>query len=100
MSSSDIQSKRITGTGSLGVGPARITQIQVLTTTGSPRVTVTNGNGGETVLAPGDVFAVPPGIERSLQVAMSGEASLFRVSDTDDEAGPTMNFVADSRQSH
>jgi hypothetical protein len=51
-------------------------------------------------LAPGDVFAVPPGIERSLQVAMSGEASLFRVSDTDDEAGPTMNFVADSRQSH
>jgi hypothetical protein len=50
MSSSDIQSKRITGTGSLGVGPARITQIQVLTTTGSPRVTVTNGNGGETVL--------------------------------------------------
>ena len=57
-------------------------------------------DGGETVLAPGDVFAVPPGIERSLQVAMSGEASLFRVSDTDDEAGPTMNFVADSRQSH
>ena len=40
MSSSDIQSKRITGTGSLGVGPARITQIQVLTTTGSPRLTV------------------------------------------------------------
>jgi quercetin dioxygenase-like cupin family protein len=57
-------------------------------------------DGGETILAPGDVFAVPPGIERSLQVAMSGEASLFRVSDTDDEAGPTMNFVADSRQSH
>ena len=50
MSSSDIQSKRITGTGSLGVGPARITQIQVLTTTGSPRITVTDGNGGNTVL--------------------------------------------------
>jgi hypothetical protein len=50
MSSSDIQSKRITGTGSLGVGPARITQIQVLTTSGSPRITVENGNGGQTVL--------------------------------------------------
>ena len=50
MSSSDIQSKRITGTGSLGVGPARITQIQVLTTTGSPRLTVENGDGGQTVL--------------------------------------------------
>ena len=47
MSSSDIQSKRITGTGSLGVGPARITQIQVLTTTGSPRLTVENGDGSD-----------------------------------------------------
>lgn len=54
-------------------------------------------DGGQTVLAPGDVFAVPPGIERSLQVAMSGEASLFRVRNTDDEAGPTMNFFSDSR---
>lgn len=57
-------------------------------------------DGGQTVLAPGDVFAVPPGIERSLQATMSGEASLFKVSDTDDNAGPTMNFVADSHQSH
>ena len=50
MSSSDIQSKRITAAGSLGVGPARITQIQVLTDSGTPRFTVTNGSGGETVL--------------------------------------------------
>ena len=50
MSSSDIQSKRITAAGSLGVGPARITQVQVLTTTGSPRFTVTDGSGGSTVL--------------------------------------------------
>ena len=28
---SDVQSKRVTGTGSLAVGPARIRQIQVLT---------------------------------------------------------------------
>ena len=53
--------------------------------------------GGQTVLAAGDVFAIPPGIERRLQVAMSGEASLFRVCDTDDEAGPTMNFFSDNR---
>jgi hypothetical protein len=48
--SSDIQTKRVTGTGSLAVGPARIRQIQVLTTTGTPRLTITDGNGGSTVL--------------------------------------------------
>jgi hypothetical protein len=50
MPRSDVQTKRVTGTGSLGVGPARIRQIQVLTTSGSPRLTVTDGNGGSTVL--------------------------------------------------
>lgn len=48
--SSDVKAKRVTGTGSLAVGPARIRQIQVLTTTGSPRLTITDGNGGATVL--------------------------------------------------
>ena len=48
---SDVQSKRVTGTGSLAVGPARIRQIQVLTTSGSPRLTITDGNGGATVIA-------------------------------------------------
>jgi len=47
---SDVQSKRLTATGSAGVGPARIRQIQVLTTTGTPRLTITDGNGGATVL--------------------------------------------------
>ena len=47
---SDVQTKRVTGTGSLAVGPARIRQIQVLTTSGSPRLTITDGNGGSTVL--------------------------------------------------
>ena len=47
---SDVQSKRLTATGSAGVGPARIRQIQVLTTTGAPRLTITDGNGGSTVL--------------------------------------------------
>lgn len=50
MASSDIKSKRVTATGSLAVGPARIRQIQVLTTTGTPRLTITDGNGGGTVL--------------------------------------------------
>lgn len=48
--SSDVKSKRVTAIGSLGVGPARIRQIQVLTTTGTPRLTITNGNGGATIL--------------------------------------------------
>ena len=47
---SDVQSKRLTGTGSAGVGPARIRQIQVLTAAGTPRLTITDGNGGSTVL--------------------------------------------------
>jgi len=50
MSGSDVKAKRVTGTGSLGVGPARIRQIQVLSTTGTPRLTVTDGDGGSTVL--------------------------------------------------
>lgn len=50
MADSDVRSKRITGTGSLSVGPARIRQIQLTTTTGTPRVTITDGNGGSTVL--------------------------------------------------
>lgn len=50
MARSDVQSKRVAATGSLAVGPARIRQIQVLTTTGTPRLTITDGNGGATVL--------------------------------------------------
>lgn len=50
MAISDVQSKRVAATGSLAVGPARIRQIQVLTTTGTPRLTITDGNGGATVL--------------------------------------------------
>jgi hypothetical protein len=50
MADSDVRSKRITATGSLAVGPARIRQIQLKTTTGTPRLTITDGNGGSTVL--------------------------------------------------
>ena len=51
MAISDIQTKRVTGTGSLAVGPARIRQIQVLTSGGGAgRLTITDGSGGSTVL--------------------------------------------------
>jgi hypothetical protein len=50
MARSDVQSKRVTATGSVAVGPARIRQIQVLTASGTPRLTITDGNGGATVL--------------------------------------------------
>jgi len=50
MSDSDVKSKRITATGSLAIGPARIRQIQLKTGSGTPRLTVTDGNGGATVL--------------------------------------------------
>ena len=48
--SSDVLTKRVTGTGSLAVGPARIRQLQVLTGAGAGRLTITNGSGGATVL--------------------------------------------------
>lgn len=48
--SSDVQAKRVTGTGSLAVGPARIRQIHILSGSGTPRLTITDGSGGATVL--------------------------------------------------
>ena len=46
-------------------------------------------DGGESILAPGDTCAVPPGLKHSLAPSMTGEASLYRVTTTDDKAGPT-----------
>jgi mannose-6-phosphate isomerase-like protein (cupin superfamily) len=46
-------------------------------------------DGGSTVLNPGDTCAVPPGLRHSLAPSMTGEASLYRVTNTDDPAGPT-----------
>lgn len=48
-----------------------------------------NWEGGETILAPGDTCAVPPNLKHSLMPSMTGEASLYRVMNTDDRAGPT-----------
>jgi len=44
---------------------------------------------GETVLAPGDTCAIPPGLKHSVTPAMSGEASMYRVTGNDDPAGVT-----------
>jgi hypothetical protein len=49
--------------------------------------------GGATVLNPGDTMAVPPGIARSLTPSMTGEASLYRVRNTDDPAGLTRRLT-------
>ena len=46
-------------------------------------------DGGSATLAPGDTVSVPPGLKRSLAPSMTGEASLYRVRNTDDEAGLT-----------
>ena len=49
---------------------------------------------GEKTLAPGDTCAVPPGLEHSLAPSMTGEASLYRVTNTDDPAGATWTAAA------
>jgi quercetin dioxygenase-like cupin family protein len=47
--------------------------------------------GGEATLAPGDTCAVPPNLAHALAPTMTGEASLYRVRNTDDPAGQTWN---------
>jgi len=47
---SDIKAKRVTGTGAVEIGRARIRQLQVLVGAGAGRLTITDGDGGETVL--------------------------------------------------
>ena len=44
---------------------------------------------GDVTLAPGDICAVPPGLERSLATTMSGDTALYLVRNTDDPAGTT-----------
>lgn len=44
---------------------------------------------GETVLNPGDTCAVPPNLAHALEPSMTGEASMYRIKNTDDPAGPT-----------
>ena len=46
--------------------------------------------GHSVVLNPGDTCAVPPGVNRGIEPSMTGEASLYRIRNTDDAAGPTI----------
>jgi hypothetical protein len=46
-------------------------------------------NGPEPVLNPGDTALVKPGARHALAPAMTGEAPLYRVIQTDDPAGAT-----------
>ena len=49
--SSDIKMKRVTATGALSVGRARIRQVQVtISNAGVGRLTITDGDGGEVIL--------------------------------------------------
>jgi mannose-6-phosphate isomerase-like protein (cupin superfamily) len=45
----------------------------------------------EVVLNPGDTCWIPPNLSHSLEVCVTGEASLYRISGTDDMAGLTWN---------
>jgi hypothetical protein len=63
MSRSDIKTKRVTGTGALSIGRARIRQLQVkIGATTAGRITITDGDGGPTVLdldfSPSDTHSV------------------------------------------
>ncbi|MFZ5708596.1 MAG: cupin domain-containing protein [Pseudomonadota bacterium] len=49
--------------------------------------------GGATTLNPGDTASVPPGTARSLSPSMTGEASLYRIRNTDDPAGLTRRLI-------
>ena len=50
MAGSDIKAVRLTGTGAVGIGRARIQQLQVTVGAGACRVTITDGENGETIL--------------------------------------------------
>ncbi|CUH81997.1 cupin domain-containing protein [Tropicibacter naphthalenivorans] len=45
--------------------------------------------GGEATLAPGDTMSVPEGLAHSVVPSITGEAGLYRVTGTQDPAGPT-----------
>ena len=44
-----VSTKRITATGDVGVGPARLKYVHAVSTGGGGRLTITDGNGGATL---------------------------------------------------
>jgi mannose-6-phosphate isomerase-like protein (cupin superfamily) len=53
---------------------------------GSWAVTV---DGERILVSPGDVFAIPPNTNRTIEPTMTGETAAFLVRNTDDSAGLT-----------
>ena len=49
MSEYDVNSKRVTGTGAVSIGRARVRQV-VTTLSGAGRITLTSGNGGPVMI--------------------------------------------------
>ena len=47
---SDVKMKRVAATGSLAVGPARIRGVHCKVATGTPRLVISDGNGGADAL--------------------------------------------------
>lgn len=51
MAASDVKSKRVTTTGALSVGRARLRMVVATTSSaGAGRLTLTDGNGGDTIM--------------------------------------------------
>ena len=44
---------------------------------------------GDLVLNPGDTAAIPPNLKYKISSSMSGQSSLYRITNTNDQAGPT-----------
>jgi len=73
--------------GSIPQGPAATDSHTVLMPVkGHWRLT---WDGGTTALNPGDTAAIPPNLAHALEPAMTGEASVYRVTSTADPAGAT-----------
>lgn len=77
-------------TGTTGMKPADTPRHDILMPVrGHWRMAWADGQG---VLNPGDTCAVPPGLAYDLEPAMTGDAALYRIRNTDDDAGPTHVF--------
>lgn len=50
MANSDVKAKRLTAAGAASVGRARLRQVHILAGAGQGRLTLTDGDGGPTVL--------------------------------------------------
>ncbi|MDG2474988.1 MAG: cupin domain-containing protein [Paracoccaceae bacterium] len=45
--------------------------------------------GGDIIINPGDTAAIPPNLKHKVYPSMTGESSLYRITNTSDPAGPT-----------